>query len=167
MRFSPYLYISPFFLLFLVVGMFPLAYTAVVSVYDWSLIGGKGEFVGLQNYRDVLDNPYFWKSTVNTLSIFVLSSVPQIAIALGLAGLLDTALRGATFWRMGVLLPFVVAPVAVGIIFGSLFGDRYGLDQRGAWVDRTLRRPVAHRPAGQPPRHRHDGQLALDRATTR
>ena len=35
-------------------------------------------------------------------------------IALGLAGLLDTALRGATLWRMGVLLPFVVAPVAVG-----------------------------------------------------
>jgi cellobiose transport system permease protein len=126
-RLSPYVYISPFFLLFLVAGMFPIAYTAVVSVYDWSLIGGKGEFVGLQNYRDVLDNPYFWKSAVNTLSIFLLSSGPQIVIALGLAGLLDTALRGATFWRMGVLLPFVVAPVAVGIIFGSLFGDRYGL----------------------------------------
>jgi cellobiose transport system permease protein len=126
-RFSPYAYISPFFLLFLVVGMFPLVYTAVVSVYDWDLIGGKGEFVGLQNYRDVLDNPYFWKSAVNTLSIFVLSSGPQIVIALTLAGLLDTQLRGATWWRMGVLLPFVVAPVAVGIIFGSLFGDRYGL----------------------------------------
>ena len=126
-RFSPYVYISPFFILFLVVGMFPLIYTAVVSVYDWDLIGGKGEFVGLQNYRDVLGNPYFWKSAVNTLSIFVLSSGPQIVIALGLAGLLDTTLRGATLWRMGVLLPFVVAPVAVGIIFGSLFGDRYGL----------------------------------------
>ena len=56
-RFSPYVYISPFFILFLIVGMFPLVYTAVVSVYDWSLIGGKGEFVGLQNYRDVLDEP--------------------------------------------------------------------------------------------------------------
>ncbi|MEO6510058.1 MAG: sugar ABC transporter permease [Nocardioides sp.] len=126
-RFSPYAYISPFFILFLIVGMFPLVYTAVVSVYDWDLIGGKGEFVGLQNYRDVLGNPYFVKSAVNTLSIFVLSSGPQIVIALGLAGLLDTALRGATFWRMGVLLPFVVAPAAVAIIFGSLFGDRYGL----------------------------------------
>ena len=96
MRFSPYVYISPFFILFLIVGMFPLVYTAVVSVYDWSLIGGKGEFVGLQNYRDVLGNPYFLKSAVNTLSIFLLSSVPQIVIAIGLAGLLDTALRGAT-----------------------------------------------------------------------
>ncbi len=126
-RFSPYVYISPFFLLFLVVGMFPLVYTAVVSLYDWSLIGGKGDFVGLQNYRDVLANPYFVKSAVNTLSIFILSSGPQILIALALAGLLDNALRGAALWRMGILLPFVVAPVAVGIIFGSLFGDRYGL----------------------------------------
>ncbi len=134
-RFSPYAYISPFFVLFLIVGMFPLVYTAVVSLYDWSLIGGKGEFVGLQNYRDVLGNPYFVKSAVNTLSIFVLSSGPQIVIALGLAGLLDTALRGATFWRMGVLLPFVVAPAAVAIIFGSLFGDRYGLiNQAIEWV---------------------------------
>ena len=56
-RLSPYLYISPFFLLFLVVGMFPLAYTAWVSVHDWSLIGGKGEFVGLDNYREVLEQP--------------------------------------------------------------------------------------------------------------
>jgi len=134
-RFSPYAYISPFFLLFLVIGMFPLIYTAVVSVYDWSLIGGRGEFVGLQNFRDVLGNPYFWKSAVNTLSIFVLSSGPQILIALGLAGLLDTALRGATFWRMGVLLPFVVAPAAVAIIFGSLFGDRYGLfNEALGWI---------------------------------
>ena len=134
-RFSPYLYISPFFILFLIVGMFPLVYTAVVSVYDWSLIGGKGEFVGLQNYRDVIENPYFLKSAVNTISIFLLSSVPQIVMSLALAGLLDTALRGATIWRMGVLLPFVVAPVAVGIIFGSLFGDRYGLiNEALGWI---------------------------------
>jgi cellobiose transport system permease protein len=126
-RFSPYLYIAPFFLLFLVIGMFPLGYTAWVSVHDWSLLGGKGDFVGLANYREVLDNPYFTKQLVNTISIFLISSIPQILIALALAGLLDNQLRGRTVWRMSVLLPFVVSPVAVAIIFGSLFGDRYGL----------------------------------------
>ena len=126
-RLSPYLYISPFFLLFLVVGMFPLAYTAWVSVHDWSLIGGKGEFVGLDNFREVLGNPYFTKQLVNTISIFLLSSVPQIVIAVVLAALLDNQLRGRTFWRMSILLPFVVSPVAIAIIFGSLYGDRYGL----------------------------------------
>jgi len=126
-RFSPYLYISPFFIVFAVIGLFPLGYTAWVSVHDWSLLGGKGEFVGLENYREVLENPYFVKQTVNTISIFVLSSVPQVVIAVTIAGLLDNHLRGRTWWRMSVLLPFVVSPVAVAIIFGNLFGDRYGL----------------------------------------
>ncbi|WP_244242498.1 carbohydrate ABC transporter permease [Nocardioides seonyuensis] len=126
-RLSPYLYISPFFVLFLLVGMFPLAYTAWVSVHDWSLIGGKGDFVGLENFREVLDNPYFGKQLVNTVSIFLLSSGPQVVIAVTLAALLDTHLRARTWWRMSILLPFVVSPVAVAIIFGSLYGDRYGL----------------------------------------
>lgn len=130
-RLSPYLYISPFFLVFLLIGIFPLAYTAYVSFFDWSLIGGQGEYVGLQNYRDVLGNPYFWKSVVNTLSIFVLSSGPQIVIALVVAALLTTYLRVPTFWRMSVLLPFVVAPAATAIIFGNVFGDRYGLINQG------------------------------------
>jgi cellobiose transport system permease protein len=126
-RFSPYLYVSPFFILFAVVGLFPLAYTAYVSVHDWSLLGGQGGFVGLENYREVLDNPYFVKQLVNTISIFLLSSAPQVVIAVSLAALLDNQLRGRTWWRMSILLPFVVSPVAVAIIFGSLFGDRYGL----------------------------------------
>ena len=53
--------------------------------------------------------------------------MPQVVIAVVLAALLDTQLRGRTCWRMSVLLPFVVAPAAVAMIFGSLFADRYGL----------------------------------------
>ncbi|HYH72515.1 MAG TPA: sugar ABC transporter permease, partial [Nocardioides sp.] len=63
----------------------------------------------------------------NTISIFLLSSIPQVLIALVLAGLLDTQLRARGLWRMSVLLPFVVAPAAVALIFGNVFGDRYGL----------------------------------------
>ncbi|MFC8922668.1 carbohydrate ABC transporter permease [Cellulosimicrobium sp. NPDC057127] len=124
---SPYLYISPFFVLFAITGLFPLVYTALVSVYDWNLLGGQGDFVGLQNYADVLAQPTFWKSLRNTLSIFLLSSVPQVVVAIAIAALLDQNLRAATFWRMGVLLPYVVAPVAVSMIFGRLFADQYGL----------------------------------------
>jgi cellobiose transport system permease protein len=130
-KLSPYLYISPFFLLFLVVGLVPLGYTAYVSVHEWNLLSGKGGFVGLENYRDVLGDRYFWKALQNTISIFLLSSVPQVVTALGIAALLDANLRGRTWWRMGVLVPFVVAPVAAALIFGNLFGDRYGLINEG------------------------------------
>ena len=67
-KLSPYLYISPFFILFAVIGLFPLGYTAFVSVHEWSLLGGQGEFVGLQNFADVLAQPTFWKSLVNTFA---------------------------------------------------------------------------------------------------
>lgn len=126
-RLSPYLYISPFFLLFLLVGMFPLGYTAWVSVHEWGLLSGQGDFIGLDNYSRVVEDRYFWNALRNTVSIFLLSSVPQVLIALVLAGLLDTQLRGRTLWRMSVLVPFVVAPAAVALIFGNVFGDRYGL----------------------------------------
>ncbi len=128
---SPYLYISPFFVLFTVVGLFPLLYTAYVSVHAWSLLGGQDEFIGLDNFRQVFADRFFWNSLRNTFSIFLLSSVPQIVIALSFAALLDGKLRGKTFWRMSILVPYVVAPVAVSLIFGNLFGDRFGLINQG------------------------------------
>jgi cellobiose transport system permease protein len=124
---SPYLYISPFFILFAIVGLFPLGYTAWVSLHDWNLIGGKGELVGLTNFTDVLAQPNFWTALRNTFSIFLLSSVPQVCVGLVLAAVLNANLRAKTFWRMGVLLPYVVAPVAVGLIFSKMFADQSGL----------------------------------------
>ncbi len=124
---SPYAYIAPFFIVFAIVGLFPLLYTAYVSLHDWDLISGQGDFVGLGNFTFVLSRPVFWVSLGNTLSIFVLSTVPQIAIALVLASVLNANIRAKTFWRMGVLLPYVVAPVAVTLIFSRLFADQSGL----------------------------------------
>ena len=123
---APYLYIAPFFLLFALVGMFPLLYTAFVSVHEWGLITGNKGFVGLENFTDVLNQPRFWQAMGNTFSIFLLSSVPQVIIAVFVAAVLDANLRARTFWRMGVLVPYVVAPVAVGLIFNSLFADQSG-----------------------------------------
>lgn len=128
LRFSPYLYISPFFVLFALVGLFPLLYTGYLSVHDWDkLYRERGEFTGLENFEFVLADPIFRKAMVNTFSIFVMSSVPQVVLAVSIAALLDNRLRAATFWRMSVLLPFAVAPAAAALIFGSLFADQSGL----------------------------------------
>ncbi len=126
-KLSPYLYISPFFLLFAITGLFPLLYTAWVSLHSWNLIGGQGDFTALENYEFVLAQPFFWNAVGNTFSIFLLSSVPQVVLAIAIAAVLDANLRARTFWRMGVLVPFVVAPVAVGLIFNNLFADQAGL----------------------------------------
>ena len=126
-RWSPYLYIAPFFVVFGVVGLFPLLYTSFLSLFDRDLLDLEGTFVGLGNYTELLRDNQFWNALVNTLSIFVLSTGPQIVVAVGLAALLNTRLRAPTGWRVGVLLPYVVSLVAVGIIFANLFGPNYGL----------------------------------------
>ncbi|WP_235020007.1 carbohydrate ABC transporter permease [Ruania rhizosphaerae] len=132
-KLSPYLYVAPFFVLFALTGLFPLLYTAFVATQDWDLIRNSGTFVGLQNFADVLSHRQFWIALRNTFSIFALSTIPQLIAAVTIAALLDRNLRAKTFWRMGVLLPYVVAPVAVALIFSNLFGDDYGL------INNTLR----------------------------
>ncbi|HBS09904.1 MAG TPA: ABC transporter permease, partial [Microbacterium sp.] len=127
LKLSPYLYISPFFILFFVVGLFPIAYTAVISFMDWDLVRNSGEFIGFEQYTWVLSNPKFWIALRNTFSIFLLSSVPQLIIAIFIAAMLDQNIRAKTFWRMGVLVPYVMAPVAVALIFSNMFADQYGL----------------------------------------
>ena len=124
---SPYLYISPFFILFAIVGLFPLVYTGYISLLDWDPIRHSGKFLGFDNFAWVFGQRQFWLALRNTLSIFLLSAVPQIAIAIIIAAVLDTNLRAKTFWRMGVLLPYIVMPVAVAVIFSKLFGDDYGV----------------------------------------
>jgi cellobiose transport system permease protein len=126
-KYSPYLFVSPLFILFALVGLFPLLYTGWVSIHDWDLIGGEGKWVGLNNFAFVLHQRQFWIALRNTLSIFALSALPQLLFAITIAAVLDTNLRNRTFWRMGVLLPFIVMPVAVALIFGSMFGERFGL----------------------------------------
>jgi cellobiose transport system permease protein len=123
---SPYFYISPFFILFGLLGLFPLLYTAWVSLHDWSLLEDTRPYIGLQNYAQLLKDPFFWNALVNTVSIWVLSTVPQLIFALLLAHLLNNRLRGETFWRTGLLLPNITSVVAVAIIFGQLFARDYG-----------------------------------------
>ena len=127
MKASPYLYVAPFFIVFGITGLFPLIYTAFISLHKWHTIGGNQGFVGFQNFVSVLDKPTFWKALGNTFSIFVLSSIPQLIAAVAIAAALDANLRAKTFWRLGVLMPYVVTPVAVSLIFGKLFADQSGL----------------------------------------
>ncbi|WP_061962665.1 carbohydrate ABC transporter permease [Demequina aurantiaca] len=124
---SPYLYIAPFFIVFALFGIFPIIYTAVISMMDWDTIRNSGEFIGFGNFDFVLHDRKFWLALRNTFSIFLLSSIPQLLMSTFIAAMLDHHLRARTFWRMGVLVPYVVMPVAVGIIFSKLFADESGV----------------------------------------
>jgi len=128
---SPYLYISPFFLVFIVFGLFPLGYTAYVSMTDRNLLNPATNFIGLHNYGQLIHDSYFWNAVENTLAIGLISTVPQLVLALGLAHLLNTKMRARTLFRMSIVLPQVTSLVAVALIFTQLFSRDYGLINYG------------------------------------
>jgi len=123
---SPYLYVTPFFAVFGVFGLFPLGYTAYISLTDRNLLDPVSRFVGLHNYALLIHDSYFWNAVENTFGIWFLSTVPQLSLALVIAHLLNTRLRARTFFRMAVLLPQVTSLVAVALIFTQMFGHDYG-----------------------------------------
>ncbi|MGW5684397.1 carbohydrate ABC transporter permease [Nonomuraea sp. NPDC003754] len=127
LKLSPYAYVAPFFLLFCAFGVFPLIFTAWVSLHEWTLTSDTHTFIGVENFGTLLDDGYFWNATFNTFSIGVLSTAPQLVLAIWLAHLLNRPLRAQTFFRITLLVPNVTSVVAVVVIFSQLFGRDYGL----------------------------------------
>lgn len=128
-KFAPYTYVAPYFLLFGVFGLFPLLYTVWVSLQHRNLLDSGGAFfIGLDNYQQLLfADSYFWNAMGNTLSLWLLTTVPQIMFALAIAQLLNRKVRTRTLFRMGVILPNITSVAAVTIIFAQLFGRDFGL----------------------------------------
>lgn len=135
---SPYLYVAPFFILFMFVGLVPLIYTVWVAMRQYNTLTGDAGWAvcgsvchdttagWTGNFQWVLHQPSFYVALRNSLSIFLISTIPQMVLALLLAWVLNANLKAKTFWRMGVLLPYVVAPSAAGIIFSQIFSDKMG-----------------------------------------
>jgi cellobiose transport system permease protein len=121
------LFISPFFLLFAVFGLLPIVFTFIVSFYNWDLLG-EPIWAGIDNYTNLLQDPQFFNSLFNTISIFLLSSIPQLATALILAVVLNARnLKLRIFWRSIILFPFITSTVAVALVFGAMFADNGGM----------------------------------------
>ncbi|RKE10206.1 MULTISPECIES: carbohydrate ABC transporter permease [Catellatospora] len=128
-KYSPYLYIAPFFVVFGIFGLWPLIYTLRMSLYDWDL-GSTVEtakFVGFDNFTMFLGDSDFWNSVVNTIAMFLMSTIPQLILALILANALNKRLRGRTLLRMGVLIPNITSVAAVSIVFTQLYNRDFGL----------------------------------------
>lgn len=123
----PYLFISPFFILFFVFQLIPIVWTAYISFTAWN--GLKPPvWVGLDNYKlmiqDYMVADAFWNTVVYWLSgvLGILLFALMIALCLN-----SERLRGKQFFKTASFLPYVCASVAMGLIFGMLFDENAGL----------------------------------------
>jgi multiple sugar transport system permease protein len=120
-------FVGPFMIVFALVLLAPLAYALYLSLFRDQLVGGTA-FVGLDNYAQAITDPQFWEAFGRVL-VFLLVQVPiMLALALGAALAIDSArLRGASFFRIVLFLPYAVPAVVAVLMWGYIYGDQFGL----------------------------------------
>ncbi len=112
---APYIFILPGVVFYLMVTIVPMITGFWMSFHNWSIIRPTQPWVGLANYRKLLADPLFWTSMKNTLT-YSLGVVPlQMVLALLVALLLNTGIKGKKFFRLLYYLP-VITPLSIAAV---------------------------------------------------
>nr|WP_239091914.1 sugar ABC transporter permease [Streptomyces sp. SID14478] len=128
MKASPYAFIAPFFIIFGAFSLVPLLYTAWYSLHHVQLASLDSQtWAGLDNYTNLFQSDFFWNALKNTFSIGVLSTVPQLIVAIWLAHMLNYRLRGSVVWRVIMLTPYATSVAAATLVFVLLFSPDNGM----------------------------------------
>ena len=134
---APYVFLSPFVILFAVFGVFPLVFSLYLAFQAWEPTSGLAamEFVGLDNFAFALRDEWFWKSLKNTGWLAVASGAPQHLVAIPLAYFIHSSFKTLRNGVVGAyFMPYITSTVAIAILFSSLFSTDYGLVNVGIRV---------------------------------
>lgn len=127
-RLAPYMFIAPAALIMAIALVYPLFYMIYGSFRSWdpSQKIAETEFVGLANYFQLANDPAFYESLGVTLRFaFVVVSV-EMLLGVGLALLLDRKIRGMSVLRTMFILPMMIAPVVVGLMWRYMYHPTVG-----------------------------------------
>ena len=111
-KWAPYVFISPFLILFAVFGVFPLTFSLYLAFQSWEPTSGLTamEFVGLDNFVFALGDEWFWKTLKNTLWLAVAAGVPQHLVAIPLAAFIHASFnRGRDAVVGAYFLPYITS----------------------------------------------------------
>lgn len=120
-RIAPYVFISPFIIIFLLFFVYPAISTVIMSFQE--VVPGHVTFVGLENFRNLF-NADFYKAVSNSLIYTVITIAVLIPLPLVLSVLLDSKkMVGKNFFRAVLFLPALVSIVVGGFTFRLIFGE--------------------------------------------
>jgi len=123
---TPYLFLTPFLIGFVLFLVYPLIYALNLSMYRNRLIGGI-TFVGLDNYVKAFQDQNFWEGVRNVLVFGAMQIPVMLGLALVFALILDGKLiRRQTIFRLGFFLPFAVPSVVAALMWGYFYGQSFG-----------------------------------------
>jgi ABC-type sugar transport system permease subunit len=124
-----FLFIVPAIINFTVFRYIPIAASVRASFYEYSLLRGLRDFIGLDHYTRMLSDETFWES-LRVTSLFVIYKVPiQIVLSLALAVLLQRETIGAGVVRSAILTPMVTSVIVGSIIWAMMYHSQLGLIQ--------------------------------------
>ncbi|MFJ2516018.1 carbohydrate ABC transporter permease [Streptomyces griseoviridis] len=109
------LFALPFLVLFAVFMLWPLGQGLWMSLTDTSLSAHSPDFIGLDNFSEAVRDAEMWRALGHTLWFTALSTVPLVAVALGMALLVHTGLPGQWVWRLAFFAPYLL-PVGVVVL---------------------------------------------------
>jgi cellobiose transport system permease protein len=113
--------------MFLIFGLAPIVFSIVIAFFNYDALGTQ-EFIGTANFEELFIDSRFWNALVNTIDIWLLSTIPMLIMSIGLAAVLHNPnLRGSTFFRTILLVPNITSVLAIAIVFGQLFGRDFGM----------------------------------------
>jgi multiple sugar transport system permease protein len=122
-----YLFLAPYLLVFGVFMLYPIVQGLWVSVHEWNVLGFERPFVGLDNYRAMVEDSVFWKSLWNTTYFALLSTPLLVAAGLLFALLLNQRIRGRSFFRAAIFAPYLLSISVVALLWLWILQPRYGL----------------------------------------
>lgn len=122
------IFVLPSFLLFTLIVILPIFMSGYYSMLEWDGIG-EGKFIGLKNFVDLFANSSdgFVKSVWNSLILAVLSVFVQLPIALILALVLASGVKGEGFYRTVFFIPVIISTVVIGQLWMKVYNPEYGL----------------------------------------
>jgi len=121
------LLVTPAIAYLVVFSVFPLLYSLGISFMRWDQVGSRFEFIGLLNYQNLAADPVFWQSTVNTAVMTVVGVTVQVLLGTALALFFNLHLRGSWFVRGVLVLPMLLTPVVVGLMWRALLNPDWGM----------------------------------------
>ncbi len=121
------LLLAPAIAYLLVFSLFPLLYSLAISFFRWDQVASSFQFYGLGNFTDLAADPVFWQAAVNSGVMTGVGVLIQVILGTALALFFDLRLRGSWFVRGILVLPMLLTPVVVGLMWRALLNPDWGM----------------------------------------
>lgn len=130
-----HLIIWPAILVLLLVAVFPLIYTVLVSLQNINMLEEDKSFHGLINYAQLFEDTRLWESIGHTMTFFIIALPLELVFGMAMALLFLDKLPGRQIFVALLVLPTMVSPIVAGAVWRLMFDNRYGpINQILGWI---------------------------------